>query len=82
MNACLSMNRSRNDYMNSVGMQLYTRGGPLLIGIIVGYIFTQKINRKKTFAKMSRIKTTLMWVMILAAVGATVNATFRWNKGV
>lgn len=62
-------------------MQLYSRGGPFLIGLIVGFIFTQKINRKKTFAKMNRLKTTFMWLMILAATGVTVNATFGWNKG-
>ncbi|OQR75227.1 nose resistant to fluoxetine protein 6-like, partial [Tropilaelaps mercedesae] len=72
---------SRNAYMTHVGMHLYSRGGPFLIGLIVGYIFTQKVNRKKTFSKMNRLKTTLMWLMILAAVGATVNATFGWNKG-
>lgn len=67
--------------MTGVGMQLYTRGGPFLIGLIIGYIFTQKINRKKTFAKMSKLKTTFMWFMILATVALTVNATFGWNKG-
>ncbi|XP_022673084.1 O-acyltransferase like protein-like [Varroa jacobsoni] len=72
---------SRNAYMTHVGMQLYSRGGPFLIGLIVGFIFTQKINRKKTFAKMNRLKTTFMWLMILAATGVTVNATFGWNKG-
>ncbi|XP_003737982.2 nose resistant to fluoxetine protein 6 [Galendromus occidentalis] len=72
---------SKNDYMSIVGMQIYSRGGPFFIGLIIGFIFHQKMNSKGTFSKLGRLATTLLWLMILTVVIVTMNATFDWNRG-
>lgn len=67
--------------MSVVGQRLYSRGGPLLIGVIIGFILNQKMNGKQTFSKLGRIAVTFMWLMIMVVVIVTANATFNWNKG-
>lgn len=70
--------------MEAVGMKIFTRGGPFLIGLIIGFIFNQKFSasKKPTFASLGKMSSTALWALILLVILAAVNMPYSWNKGI
>ncbi|KAJ3644142.1 hypothetical protein Zmor_026814 [Zophobas morio] len=62
-------------YMNDYYIQTYTRFGPYVIGMILGYVL-YKIKKSERKVRLSRLTTCILWLFFLTGLTACVYAGF------